>query len=179
MLTFNAPGNASFTAQTARVIAQMHQYENAHCVYEHWGYINPNDPNETEQCVYVGVCKLRDVFTFPDARANTEWSRVFSATSALTIAIIAVSDSIHDCMNYRYQIVQNKQPYCNVYGAAVNKPLKIICNETGETFESAAAACKAYDLSPSQLSNHLRGLSGYRTVKGKTFRKGIPDEPTS
>ena len=47
----------------------------------------------------------------------------------------------------------------------------ILCEQTNETFVSGYAAAKAVGASQSAMSNHLRGASGYRTVKGFTFRR--------
>lgn len=46
---------------------------------------------------------------------------------------------------------------------------KILCNQTGEVFASQQRAATANDISPSSLSEHLRGLRD--SVNGLTFEK--------
>ena len=45
----------------------------------------------------------------------------------------------------------------------------ITCVETGERFNSITAAAMAHNLSYSALQKHLKGMKGYKTVKGKTY----------
>lgn len=47
---------------------------------------------------------------------------------------------------------------------------RVQCVETGQMFNTAQAACDAFGIMPSNMSNHLRGSAGFKTVKGKTFR---------
>lgn len=51
----------------------------------------------------------------------------------------------------------------------VKQGKKIRCNETGQEFKTQGFACKWLKISASQLSNHLHGKTGFKTVKGLTF----------
>lgn len=48
---------------------------------------------------------------------------------------------------------------------------RILCIDTGEFFDTAAAVSRKHAVAPSNLSNHLNGSAGYKTVNGMTFRK--------
>lgn len=47
------------------------------------------------------------------------------------------------------------EPLSSVRG--VYRSGEIVCNETGETFANAAAACKSHGVSRSLMSQHMRG----------------------
>lgn len=43
------------------------------------------------------------------------------------------------------------------------------CVQTGQVYDSQRQACIDLELSACALSNHLRGVTGHKTVKGYTF----------
>lgn len=47
----------------------------------------------------------------------------------------------------------------------------IMCVETGQVFTSAQACSNALNLTYSQLLNHLNGRTGFKTVKGRTYKR--------
>lgn len=47
---------------------------------------------------------------------------------------------------------------------------KIFCNENQTEYKSAHHACQVLGLHQGNLSNHLQGKTGFRTIKGYTFR---------
>lgn len=47
----------------------------------------------------------------------------------------------------------------------------IICNETGEKFNTATEVCAAHNLSYSAVINHLKGKKSFNSVKGKTYKR--------
>lgn len=46
----------------------------------------------------------------------------------------------------------------------------VICVDTMQRFESAAAACEAYGIHPGNMSKHLAHKPGYRRCRGLLFR---------
>lgn len=46
----------------------------------------------------------------------------------------------------------------------------VLCEQTNVTYANANQAAKALGASQAAVSQHLRGKTGYRTVKGFTFR---------
>lgn len=57
--------------------------------------------------------------------------------------------------------------------------MSVLCEQTGIIYRSAAEACDNLNLSQSQLSQHLAGKRGYKSVKGYTFRYVPPTLPTA
>lgn len=47
---------------------------------------------------------------------------------------------------------------------------KIVCNETGEIFDSITSCATILKIPISSISNHLRGREKYETVHGHTFK---------
>lgn len=47
----------------------------------------------------------------------------------------------------------------------------IVCIETGEQFITVRAASKEHDVTYTQLLNHVNGVKGFNTVKGKTYKR--------
>lgn len=59
----------------------------------------------------------------------------------------------------------------------VNKSKQAVrCRETGAVFNSQGEACAALAINPGQLSQHLNGHAGHKTVKGFTFERCEPRE---
>ena len=141
-------------------------FEKDHCVYFHT-LVTSNGP----RVMYVGICKLREVMAFPDARANSEWKKYFTPETRVFMHIVFTSPDINECYNHRYKLIKEHQPYCNMYGHSGIVSSRIACVETGQEFNTAAEACRTLGLNSSALSNHLNGKPGFKTVKGKTFTR--------
>lgn len=140
-----------------------------YCVYGH--YVQTPDGLVL---VYVGVCKLTEVYQCPDARRNNAWNTMVTDAMELHIRIIGVSPASNVCHNHRANLVREHGPYCNVHGHKVGDFTSIItCNETGTSYANASKCAIAEGISTSALSNHLNNKSGWKTVKGKTYRRGI------
>ena len=57
-------------------------------------------------------------------------------------------------------------------GTGGGSPIR--CTTDGREYPSVAAAARAYGLRGSQISSHISGRYGYKTVRGLTFEKIIP-----
>lgn len=157
----------------AFITLKQNEFENTFCTYEHW----LRDPvDNTFKIKYVGCCKLREVFVYPDARRNNEWQRIFTKDAILTVRIVFTSSNLVDCQNQMAEIYKRERPHCNVRGYKMTSRTVVTCNETGETFNSILEAARAKGLSQSQLNNHINNRVGHKTVKGLTFRRGIEGE---
>ena len=161
---------------SASIIGKMGDFSKMYCVYEHWGYRDIDASDAEEQLMYIGVSPMSNVYDFHDARINSKWQEIFIHNSPLRIVIIATSINVNECHNFKYQQVRDRKPFCNIYGTQPQANMPVVCNETNEEFETAAAACERYDIAPSSMSNHLRGKSGYKRLKGFTFRRGFASD---
>lgn len=157
--------NIATTPQQSFIVAFPHELGKLWCVYHHH--------DADDKIAYIGVCKLIEVFSCPDARQNSEWIKRFGGgKEALIIKIALTSVDEVQCNNARFRHVKELNPVCNMIGFSYfGAKVRIICNETGEEFESVSEAARVHNLTQSALSSHLNQKPGHRSVKGKTYRK--------
>lgn len=151
---------------TSDVYAFMGDCAQFYCVYQHHSYLTETSMEPV--IVYIGTCKLVDVFMFPDARRNSEWLRLINAKSNLRIVITHIGDK-NDCYNQHVNSVSHYRPHCNMRGHIASHTQKIRCIETGEIFNTQTEIVKTHNVSTSAVSNHLAKRPGHNTVKGKTY----------
>lgn len=60
-----------------------------------------------------------------------------------------------------------------------NNGHQIMCNETGQIYNSIAEAARVISCGYAQLYNHVNEKPGFRTVKGKTFKKVVDNRTTA
>lgn len=150
-----------------RLISTANDIRSLYAVYEH------RDINETVQ--YVGVTPLVELFALTDAQCNSMWPDIFSKpVTTLDINVVAVTPDEREAYQEMHRLISIHNPTCNRKGYWVDpRKQNVICNETGETWDTAVAASRAHGLSYSQLSNHLNRKPGYKTVKGRTYRRTV------
>lgn len=137
-----------------------------YCVYEQAFPETPNAP------FYIGMCRLQEVYVFPDAKNIDIWSKMITEKPVIQHTIVFVSINKIECQNHRFRLIKNKSPYVNINGKSTQKDFgQIYCNETRETFNSIQEIINIYGGAASAYSMHLRELPGHKTVKGKTFRR--------
>jgi hypothetical protein len=126
---------------------------------------------------YIGVAPLAELFTFSDAECNSLWPDHFSGNERpITINVIALTHDEQEAYKEHARLVMQYTPICNRQGYYVNpRRQNIKCVETGEVWRTAAEACKAHGLATSALTNHLNHKPGYKTVKGRTYIRTMPN----
>ena len=75
--------------------------------------------------------------------------------------------------------LEGSMPPYNVYNNVYNDKYYIQCVENGKFYRSAQDVVKIFGFSQPAVSNHLRGVTGYKHVKGLTFcyyHGDMPDE---
>ncbi len=119
---------------------------------------------ETAKTVYVGHCRLSQVFGMPDARLRPDFDgtrpvilRVDIITPHRTAAQIAAQGIINKMGT---PPINRRQPFT-----------RIKCVDTGEIWKSANACAAAHELAQPALSNHLNNMPGYRSVKGRQYER--------
>lgn len=136
--------------------------QNQYCVYSH---------SVSGILYYIGFCKFEDVLRAPDAKRNVEWQKLVAPQPVVQLQIVAVADRMHDASNLAFTLRRLHKPHCNVYGRTDKRSTPILCVETGERYETAAAACRALGIEQSTMSNHLNNRPGYKTIHAKTFKR--------
>lgn len=157
--------------QNASIIDRIEHLREAYCIYEHWIF---DDLQQSDICIYVGMCRLHEVYTMPDAYRNSMWIQMANDGLTLTVKII-MTGTYEECANERARIVfgGTNRPVCNVQGTDMGGvSTAIICNETNIRYSSQIEAARALGCAQSQLSGHLARKTGFKRVKGFTFRRG-------
>jgi len=147
------------------VFAPVNTFLTKWCVYECYSKADALNP------AYMGVCRLTEVFSFPDAQANTAWREMFrdNPASLMMIKIKYVAATEVDCINARRAFVMQNPPPCNMRGRPTRS--RIVCDQTGQEWKTIVEAADAIKSSPSNLSNHINRKPGFKSVKGYTFTR--------
>lgn len=137
-------------------IRNLNSLRNHHAVVEH--YINV--PNAPPRCIFVGVCKLRDVYDFHYSRRNHRWLEIMGDHPAFMVRILHVTtnfaEASHVCSERLKQ--HNPPPECNMVGAHSVRHARAIRNVyTGETYRSQQHAAQSLGVTQSAVSQHLCG----------------------
>lgn len=121
--------------------------------------------------VFVGYCKLVEIFHSPDARRNIEWLKN-AAGRKITLQIIGKTGDRIKAHNEAHKMITQFRPLWNVHGSRLGKGEKVKCIESGDEYENATAAARYYGCALSTMSNHLNRRQGYEKINGHfTFER--------
>ena len=73
--------------------------------------------------------------------------------------------------------LQGSTPPLNGSLKLYNSDAFIQCLENGRFYKSSVDVAKIFNIAQSALSNHLRGVTGYKSVKGLHFRRYYGERP--
>lgn len=123
---------------------------------------------------FIGMCPAAKLMVLPDLQTHPRYASMFFGKD-LTVEVLIFCANPREAQNYRWTYFQTvNYPEMNRTAAPLSRGHKIYCYETGESFMTIDQVVAAHGCSSSQLSGHLRGLPGFKTVKGKTYRRGLP-----
>jgi hypothetical protein len=141
------------------VHATREQMRDGFAVYQIW---------TGETLLFVGYTRAAGYMTLPDAMAN-HWFAAHHADKPLAVRLTHLGDRF-SCNNERMRQVQMHRPECNLQGVLLSgRNCPIRCVETGAQYRNASEAAQANGIAPGNMSYHLSGKAGYKTVKGLTF----------
>lgn len=126
---------------------------------------------------YVGVTPLTELFSFTDAECNSLWSETFTKgrNIGIEIVVMGLTPSEPEAFIEQRKLIAQYQPRCNKMGYWIDPKYQVVqCDQTGETWPNINAACKAHNLTYSALFNHLKRKPGYKSVKGRTYSRVMP-----
>jgi hypothetical protein len=127
-----------------------------------------SDANGTP--IFVGCCKLTEVYYLRPLVKNP----AFDATQAYSVEVLAITQNKVQAYNLMSAHIKStfgdKLPFF-IVTAYHNLHGTIICEQTGEVFYRQSDICRKLDCTAAQLSNHLRGVAGYNSVRGMTFKR--------
>lgn len=118
--------------------------------------------------LFIDACKMSTMLNLEGLLDNP----TFDPDSEIIIGVMSVHDDEHGANNalknelrVTYPSFNKTRSYCR--SSAVE------CIETGERFRNQSDCAKAHDIPQGNLSNHLKQKPGYKSVKGRTYRRVI------
>lgn len=106
--------------------------------------------------------------TDANGKMTMNYAKVVGPSNAVSLTVLAVKDdhlkALNQCMWFAQE---NGVPYFPTVKKKRDKA--IICQETGEVFETMVDAIAKNGGNAPTMSNHLKGRSGYKTVNGFTY----------
>ncbi|NUM72768.1 hypothetical protein HUU40_00260 [candidate division KSB1 bacterium] len=137
---------------------------NRFCVYVHG---LPEMP-----VAWVGFCRVADVLISPDAYASQAWRDTALTAPLISLTVTDVCETEGEAMRAALRLVRMYQPPINLRSGPVSSRSgrKVMCLETGVTYDTAAAAARANGLFESQLSVYLNRRSTGK-IRGLTFKR--------
>lgn len=116
--------------------------------------------------IYKGLIKF-DRLQFLDDLMN---KREFNSNQEITVFTNAFFESKKDADKYLYDWLSNNPwPVYNKITEHESKILAIICHNDGLLYLTQTEAARRYNIPQGRLSNHLRGVSGNKSIKGLHF----------
>lgn len=126
--------------------------------------------DESGTPIYIGQETLANVYRLIPLMKNP----AFDATKPYTVTILQTVQGRAHAYNaasaHIKQVFGDKTPFF-ILTSSYNLHGTIVCEQTGEIFYKQSDICRKYKCSPSQLSNHIRRMTGYNSVCGMTFRR--------
>ena len=140
---------------------QGYKLKNGFCVYD----VLDSQMN----LIFKGVCRIENIGHCSELFNKKE----FDPEQKITIISNVFFDTQKAAEDYLYHWQrQNGQPYFNkVFNH--HKKFAIVCNETGQRFATQLQCAQAMGIHQAALCQHLRGRSGYKSIKGFTFRNQV------
>lgn len=143
---------------------------NAWCVYL------LKDNNDAIQ--FIGISKLDRIYTIADAKNNPGFKQYFPDNKYIFIQMIDIApNKVKALQKHSERMRQLPNIPMMMKYARYNKTLPIYCIETGETFKSLDEVARAHGVGAGNLSKHLRGVAGHRSIKGRTYCRINPNDP--
>ncbi len=137
------------------------------CVYEH--YVPSETPGTPPLLIFIGACKLIDVFNVQHARNNSDWTEIFAHDRPLLITVVETMSTQEEAMNRSIVRVRAlpEPPRCNLHGFNLFGQKRRLACSNGQEYATQAHAAKALNISQGAISRHLKGHLS--SVKGFTF----------
>ncbi len=121
--------------------------------------------DSTGTFTYIGASRISNVLGLTEVLKNP----AFNIEELTTINITQHFSTQQEATAFVYNYLRNnpwpalnKTAHANHYSGVRNI-------RTGETWRNASDCAKANNINPAQLSQHLRKLAGYKTIKGEIY----------
>lgn len=141
---------------TINLKTKLLDLKNQHAIYR------VLDSTMTE-VLFIGYCPLTQIFQM------TEPSRhpLFKHNEQYYQQVLNICPDKISAMMLNREYLRNcgPMPRFNKYASRG----KIICDQTGEHFESVHDAARVHNIDPTALSKHLNRTPGFKSVKKRTY----------
>lgn len=125
----------------------------------------------TAKIEYVGMCLLSQLFSVPDAFANSAFAKIFSNGHPAILRVDDIFRTRTEAMKRQGILITEHQLYKIMAEGRFGRSAPIVCNETGETFPTLADAARAHGIGAGNLSNHLNHKPGFRSLRNRTYSR--------
>lgn len=126
------------------------------------------------ETVYIGAARMTELISIPDARRNRWILKYLPRFEECSIEVLHTCDTLADAQTIRTVLLATgpaRAANIEAKPARRSTAQPIMCNQTGEEFDSISDAAAVLDIPSTSISNHLAGRYGYATVQGKTFKR--------
>lgn len=126
--------------------------------------------NDTGKIEFAGIGRIADIFSLKAIRTNEYYKPMMKYEICLfkDLHFKNKFDALRSLNSVMYNIIKGT-PRMNVHGCTHNRNRRIFCETTGEMFDNASDICRKYNINNGQLSQHLKGMDGYKLVHGMRF----------
>jgi hypothetical protein len=159
----------------SRLTIEVETCRHSFCVY---GHFLKNLPTvcPSNEIFFVGICKLTDVYKFPDAYRNNYWRDNVSENTIIEILVSFTSENLIECQRQLEVIVKQSRPIANIKGYRQHGKTMVTCiqgSNVGKVYNTTTEAAELNGVSQPAMSNHLNGRPGYETLRGMKFKRGL------
>ena len=119
----------------------------------------------TAAIVYVGCAPLIQLMSLPDVWRNPR----FDEDKYYILDVTDYCENKIAAKNLHAQRIREKASWPEYNRYSYEHKGMIICEQTGEVFETIADAARVHAIDPGALSNHLNRKPGFKSVKKRTY----------
>jgi hypothetical protein len=128
--------------------------------------------------LWIGALPLDALATLADARRNSEFARLVTPDTPVTVTVLAGCFSEHDAALEKALAIAARDPHCNAAGHTLPPTTRNVRTgkvrdiDTGEEFDNAAALARVLGVTPQSVGQHLAGAMP--SVAGRRFMRVTP-----
>jgi hypothetical protein len=128
--------------------------------------------------VFMNYGSLKEIVSMSPFKAVDK----FNEEECYTFVLIQPCESKYAAENALVNWINNSElegrtPPMNIYSKSYNNRWLIQCVENKRFYQSASEVAKIFSIAQSALSNHLRGVPGYKSVRGLHFKYYTGENP--
>lgn len=127
----------------------------------------------TAKVEFIGVCLLSQLYGITDAKSNPIFRQKFPIGYPAILQVTQFFQTKKEALPVYYHAMRQYNLAHIVAMGRMMGHAPVICNETGEEFNTIGEAATAHCIGAGNLSNHLNHKPGFRSIKGKTYSRKI------